>query len=172
MIHLLVVPFACSLAMAGSNDRAEAVPSVVTAANFENIKMGMTEAEVLAVLGPPHHIRERAVEGGRGLVWEDRNGISVRYEDGKAVRIEGRFNKHVHSRSVNEANYKALETGMTRAEVEKVLAGYPATFGHGEGKVDDVEYAHFRLIMVQIKDGKVIGLSMESSEEKPPGTKP
>jgi hypothetical protein len=74
---------------------------------------------------------------------------------------------------VNEANYQALKLGMTRAEVEKTLAGFPAQFGHGEGNVDDVEYAHFRLIMVQVKDGKVVGISLESADEvRPTGAKP
>lgn len=148
-------------------------PSKVTDENFKKLKVGMSEADVLAVFGPPQQVRDRSPRL-RGLVWEDRNGITVRYRDGKAAALDGKFSKHIKSRSVNEAHFKALKKGMSRAEIEKILAGFPAQFGTSEEGFDVVEYVHFREIEVQIRDGKVTGLAFVRSEEKesPPAKAP
>ncbi len=147
-------------------------PSKVTDEIFKKIVKGMSEAQVVAVFGPPQRVRDHSPRL-KGLVWEDRNEIRVRYRDGKAVALEGKFSKHIKSRSVNEANYKALKRDMTRAEIEKTLAGFPAQFGTFEDGVEVVKYVHFREIEVQIRDGKVTGLAFMRSEEKearPAGT--
>jgi hypothetical protein len=148
-------------------------PSKVTDKNFKKVKAGMSEAEVLAVFGPPQQVRDRS-DHLKGLVWEDRNGIKVRYREDKAATLEGKFSKHIKSRSVNEAHFKALKGGMTRAEIEKILAGFPAQFGTSEDDFDVVEYVHFREIEVQIRDGKVTGLAFMRSEEtdSPPAKAP
>jgi outer membrane protein assembly factor BamE (lipoprotein component of BamABCDE complex) len=139
-------------------------PSNVTDENYKKISAGMSEAQVLAVFGPPQVVRDRT-PGLKGLVWEDRNEIRIRYRDGKAVALEGRFSKHIKSRSVNEAHYKALKEGMTRAEIETILAGFPCQFGTFEDGFDVVKYVHFREIEIQIRDGKVTGLTFMRSEE-------
>ncbi len=175
-MRLLLVPVAMVLLSADKSVKTDAagdVPSVVTDANYAKLKQGMTKDQVVAVLGKPHRVQQDIFPGGTDLLWEDHNGISVRYVDGKAVRIEGRFNKHLKSPVVNEANYAALNAGMTRDEVEKVLKGCPMNRSHSEGNVVDAEYVHFRLIRVQIADGKVVGLAQESAElTAPPAPKP
>jgi hypothetical protein len=170
-VRLLASLAAFTLIAAGPRHGAAeelAPPSKINEANYSKIRMDMPAADVITILGPAHHVRERAVPGGEALIWEDRNSISVRYEGGKAIRIEGKFNKHINSRAVNEANYQALKLGMSRAEVEKILVGFPASFGHGEGRIDDIEYARFQLIMVQVKNGKVVGMSREAVVEVSP----
>lgn len=148
-------------------------PSKVTDENFKKITAGMSEAQVLAVLGPPQQVRDRS-SGVKGLVWEERNKIRVRYRDGKAATIEGKFSPHIRSRSVNEANYKALKQGMTRPEVEKAIAGFPGLFSTFEDGFDVVDYVHFREIEVQVRAGKVTGVAFVRSEEKgaPPAVAP
>ncbi len=148
-------------------------PSKVTDENYKKIGAGMSEAQVLAVFGPPQVVRDRG-PGLKGLAWEDRNEIRVRYQDDKAVALEGRFSRHVKSRSVNEAHYKTLKEGMTRAEIEKILGGFPGKFSTFEDGFDVVKYVHFREIEVQIRDGKVTGLAFIRSEEKeaPPAEAP
>jgi outer membrane protein assembly factor BamE (lipoprotein component of BamABCDE complex) len=140
-------------------------PSKVTDENYKKIGAGMSEAQVLAVFGPPLKVIDRSPQL-KGLVWEDRNGIKVRYRDGKAVALEAKFSKHIKSKSVNESNYKALKRGMTRAEIEKILAGFPCQFGMFEDGFEVVDYVHFREIEVQIRDGKVTGTAFMRSEEK------
>jgi hypothetical protein len=184
-LHLGLGLVACTL-IAADGPRDDAVPrkdaasvekpdapSKVTDENFKKIKAGMSEADVRAVFGPPQQVRDRSPQL-KGLVWEDRNGIKVRYRDDKAVALEGKFSGHIKSRSVNEAHFKALKRGMSRAEIEKVLVGFPGQFGTSEEGLDVVEYVHFREIEVQIRDGKVSGMAFVRSEEKesPPAKAP
>lgn len=135
--------------------------SRISDANYRKLSRGMSEAEVLAILGPVDRKAGRG-QGVTGWIWEDANRVRVEFKDGKVSNLEGHFDHRVRSRSVNEANFKKLKIGMSREEVDKILAGRPGLSYDG----DKYTYEHRNAIEVQFKDGRVTGQVMSRGIEK------
>ncbi len=65
--------------------------SKITRSNFDKIKNGMTEAEVLSVLGKPTQSSSTGVAGftGGASVWKSEKGtISVQFLNGKVIATQ------------------------------------------------------------------------------------
>jgi hypothetical protein len=73
--------------------------------NYEKVQGGMTESEVLEVLGPPQRRREGRIEGLdlKALTWEEgQDALVVSFGWGEPVTVKA---KHFYSGSGQEAHY-------------------------------------------------------------------
>jgi hypothetical protein len=80
--------------------------------------------------------------------------------DGKVVSTSAEFNDTVVSKTLTLDAFKQIKTGMTKAEVEKVLGGPNRTssFSDDMGQTRATcRWSHGRRVLAYIKDGKVNG---------------
>jgi hypothetical protein len=124
---LLAGPFAPGLA----DDPKGGVRSTLTAKNLKKIATGkgkLTEAEVVTLLGPASRVAVPAnVDVDLEMIWEEQALIRIKFKDGKASDLEGRFSESLWSKTINLQHFKKLKRGMTEKEAEQVLG--PANAG-------------------------------------------
>jgi hypothetical protein len=151
---------------ARSADDPKGTRSRLTAGNVEKIKSGkgkMTEAEVVAILGPASRVAVPAnVDVDLEMIWEEKALIRVKFKEGKASDLEGQFSEHLRSKTINLESFKKLKRGMTEKDVDKVLGAANAGSSPERG-VQYRTWEKFNLVKVQFKGGKVSGhLQMRS----------
>src|SRR5262249_19236649 len=133
--------------------------SRLTADNFAKVKAGsgkLTEAEVVALLGPASRVRLPA-DGVVEMAWEEVTAIRVEFAGGKASELTGRVSEHLPSKTLNLGNLKRLKRGMTEKEVRAVL-GPPGEGGSVRGTEAIYRtWQKYNRITVQFRDGKVSG---------------
>jgi hypothetical protein len=138
----------------------------------ERLKKGMdklTEAVVLAMLGPPDLVEintEPGVVADIDMRWEDYAEITIDFKiEGKsagmekAVRIVGRFSENLKQKSFNMENFRKLKPGMSHPEVGQILGGLGQRNLSDPGK--DIwrwEWKTFRKVGVSFSNGKVSGV--------------
>jgi hypothetical protein len=146
--------------------KPEGARSRLTAGNVEKIKNGkgkMTEAEVVAILGPASRVAvPENVDVELEMIWEEKAQIRIKFKKGKASDLEGQFSEHLRSKTINLERFKKLKKGITEKEAEKVLG--PANVGSSpERGIRYLTWEKFNLVKVQFKGGKVSGhLQMRS----------
>jgi hypothetical protein len=138
----------------------------------ERLKKGMdklTEAEVLALLGPPDSVNintNPSAVADIEMRWDDHAEITIDFKiEGKsagmekAVRIVGRFSENFKQKSFNMENFRKLKPGMSHPEVAQILGtlGQRNSPDPGEG-IWRWEWKHFRKVGVSFWKGKVSGV--------------
>jgi hypothetical protein len=182
LLALLVMPLGPSASTAGPSDgpkgepagksargKPASVPTKLTADNFAKVKNGkgkLTEADVVAILGPANRFAKRGdVDVDLEMIWEEKARIRIKFKDGKASDFEGQFSEHLKSKTINLESFKKLKKGMSEKEVEKVIG--PANEGSSPRTgITYRTWEKFNLVKVQFKGGRVSGaLQMASIKD-------
>jgi len=98
-----------------------AVARPPTRAGYDQITLGMTQADVEAVLGPAEEVRRDG--DSTFLVWgEVLRSVTVHISDGTVVaKWHLGLPRAVDARKVTRANLARIRIGMTRDQVEAIL---------------------------------------------------
>jgi outer membrane protein assembly factor BamE (lipoprotein component of BamABCDE complex) len=138
-------------------------------AQSELIRVGMTEAKVLALLGTPDRYRIGNPTGKQEilfLIWEDANRIEIVFHDGdrKAIEISGAFCEHVKSKKITAANFKRLRLGMSRSEVSDILG--PGLDRPAEKGTERWLWLNHRVTECGFQDGKIVAVRGHDEEDR------
>ena len=138
----------------------------------ERLKKGMdklTEAEVLALLGPPDSVNintNPSAVADIEMRWDDHAEITIDFKiEGKsagmekAVRIVGRFSENLKQKSFSMENFRKLKPGMSHPEVGQILGGLGQRNLSDAGKgIWRWEWKTFWKVGVSFSKGKVSGV--------------
>ena len=173
-----VVAVAVLGAIAGSTSTAKEPsaklpPSRITKENYDRIaarKATITEADVIAILGPPTLIRrDGASNPDYNIVWEHRTLIEMQIKNGRVHKIAGAFSPYVASQVATPDNFKKVSIGMSEEDVREILGApgaadcvlHPSFTGDG----DVLGWGDVRLISLDFKNGKVANMVMVTPSE-------
>jgi hypothetical protein len=141
---------------------AEGAEPKLTKELWKKVQAGegkLTEEEVLKLV--PGTVK--VTRGGNGeltLTWEEAAIIDVELVNGKVESTTAQFNDTVDSKRLTIEKYKAIKTGMTQQEINKVL-GDPNSSESSANNMAQTQtscrWSQGRRLFVYIKDGKVNG---------------
>jgi len=138
LLGALVVLLAGLVPLPGSSSTAAEKPGRVTPASYKKLKQGMTEKEILKILGKPTETSKQDLgEFGTGKVLSWASGgdvISVLFREGKAIAHRGAFGgaaKAPPAKLTADA-YAKVKFDMTEKQVLAIL-GKPTEVRSPEG---------------------------------------
>jgi hypothetical protein len=162
----LVAPVVLALSVQGQEPKPVA-PSPrpgLRQEHFDWIEKGrgkLTEADVLAKLGPPDEIclaEPPFIIPDVKKTWQDINRIEIDFKDGKATRIVGRFSPVSPAADLNEEVLRRIKSGMTVAQVERALLLAPREKLNRQDKSVRYVWHQERRLSATFDKGKVVGI--------------